>query len=68
MCLSQLLAEPLRGQPCQALVCKYQQSCWGLVSAHGMDPKVGWSLDGLSLSLCSIIFVPAFPFTGGILD
>ena len=25
-----------------------------------MDPKLDWSLDGLSFSLCSI-FVPAFP-------
>ena len=28
---------------------------------HGMDPKLGWSLDDLSFSLYSI-FVPAFPF------
>jgi hypothetical protein len=28
--------------------------------AHGMDPKVGQSLDGHSFHLCSII-VPAFP-------
>ena len=30
------------------------------MSAHGMDPKVGQSLDGLSFSLCPI-FVSAFP-------
>jgi hypothetical protein len=29
------------------------------VSAHGMDPKLGQSLGGLSFSLCSI-FVPPF--------
>ena len=28
------------------------------MSADGMDPYIGWSLDGLSLSLCSIFFFP----------
>jgi hypothetical protein len=31
------------------------------VSVDGMDLKVGQSLDGLSFSICSIFFVPAFP-------
>jgi hypothetical protein len=31
------------------------------VSAHMMDPKVGWSLDGLSFSLCCI-FCPCIFF------
>jgi hypothetical protein len=33
----------------------HQQECLGLVSADGMDPQVGQSLDGLSYSLCSIL-------------
>jgi hypothetical protein len=36
-----------------------QHGLWGFVPAHGMDPKLGWSLEGLSFSLCSI-FVSAF--------
>ena len=31
----------------------HQQQCLGLVSAYGMDPQVGQSLDGFSFSLCS---------------
>jgi hypothetical protein len=31
------------------------------VSAHGMDPKVRWSLGGLPFSLCSIFFWSVFP-------
>jgi hypothetical protein len=55
--LRQVMTEPLRGQPCQALVCKHILpsaivSGFG-GSVDGMDPKVGWSPDGLSFSLCS---------------
>ena len=38
----------------------HQQSCQGLVLVHGMDPKLGRSLGGLSFSLC-FIFVLIFP-------
>ena len=30
-----------------------------LVLAHGIDPQLDWSLDGLFFSLCSI-FIPTF--------
>jgi hypothetical protein len=44
ICLSQVLIEPLRGQPYQAFVGKHflaSAIVSGLVSAAGMDPKVG---------------------------
>ena len=59
-CLSQMLAEPFRGQPCQTPVCKFflaSAIVLGLVSGPRIDPKVGWYLDDLS-----IFFVPEFPF------
>jgi hypothetical protein len=62
ICLRQVLVKTLRGQPCQAPAHKHILAL-AIVSGfgpwHGMDPKVGRSLDGLSFSLCSI-FVPAF--------
>jgi hypothetical protein len=64
ICLRQVLVEPFRGQPCQAPVCKHNMasaSAGGLVPAHGIDPKLGQSLDDFSFSLC-FIFVPAFLF------
>jgi hypothetical protein len=63
MCLSQLLVEPFRRQPCLAPVCKYNMAsvmCQGLVPALGMDHKSWQSLDSLSFCFYSI-FVPAFP-------
>jgi hypothetical protein len=64
MCIGQALAEPLRRQPYQAPVSKrFLASAWclGLVSADGMDPQVGQSLDGLSFSL-SFTFCPCISF------
>ena len=60
--LSQLLVDSLKGQLCSAPVCKHNIEsilCQGLVPAQEMDSKLGWSLDSLSFSLCSI-FVAAF--------
>jgi hypothetical protein len=55
-CICQALAEPLRRQLCQAPVRKYLLAqCLGLVTVYGMDPQVGQSLDGHSLSLCSTL-------------
>jgi hypothetical protein len=51
ICLSQVLAETLRGQPYQAPLCKLILAS-AIVFADGMDPKVGQSLGGLSFSLC----------------
>lgn len=50
--LSQVLVEPLRGQPYQTRVGKHILPS-AIVS--GMGPKVGLSLDGLSFSLCSTL-------------
>jgi hypothetical protein len=36
-------------------------ACWALLSVHGMNPKLGPSLDGLSFNLCSI-FCPCISF------
>lgn len=59
ICIGQTLAEPLREQPYQAGSRQqankhFLESAIVLVSADGMDPKVGHSLDSLSFSLCSI--------------
>ena len=64
ICLNQVLAVPLRDQLYQALVCKHllaSETVWGLLSAEGMEPKVGWSLGGLSFSL-HFIFGPCISF------
>jgi hypothetical protein len=66
ICLSQLQIVPLRGQPCQAPVCKHiiaSVIVSGLGAlhpppAHEMEIKLGWSLDHFSFSLFSI-FVSA---------
>ena len=61
ICLSQVLAELLRGQLHQALVSKhFFASAIVLVSVDEMDSKVRQSLEGLFFSLC-FIFVPEFP-------
>jgi hypothetical protein len=63
ICLSQVLAEPLRVQSYQAPVCKHFLAST-IVSEFGVcrwnGSYGGQSLDVFSFSLCSI-FVPAFP-------
>jgi hypothetical protein len=56
--IGQDLAEPLRRQLYWAPVSKHflaSAIVSGLVSACGMDPQAGQSLDGLSFSLCSTL-------------
>ena len=56
ICICPALAEPLKGHLYKAPVSKYflaQQQC--LVSADGLDPYVGQSLDGLSFNFCSTL-------------
>ena len=66
ICLTQLLVQPLRGQPCQAPVCKHNKASVimsGIGAHHGMEPNLGWSLNNLIFSLRST-FVPAFLLDG----
>ena len=63
-CLSQMLVEPPKRQPCQAPVHKHNMasaivSGFGVCTERVMDPKLDQSLSGLSFSLC-FVFVPAF--------
>jgi hypothetical protein len=55
--------EPLESpRDLEGTVCKHNVAlikCQSLVPAHGMGPKLGWSLDALSFNLCSI-FDPVF--------
>ena len=57
ICLSQLLVEPLRGQPCQAPVCKHNIAlCQGLVPVHRdrtqVGPVTGWPFLQSLLHFC----------------
>ena len=54
LCICQALADPLRRQLYQAPVSMHFLA-FTIVSAFGMDPQVGQSLDGLSCSLCSTL-------------
>ena len=58
LCICQALAESLRRQLHQAPLSKHFLSptmVSGLVTVYGMNPQVGQPLDGLSISLCSIL-------------
>ena len=59
LCTCQALLEPLRRQllsgSCQQALLYVYYSFLGLVSVYGMDPQVGQSLDGLSISFCSTL-------------
>jgi hypothetical protein len=54
ICICQALVETLRRQLYQAPVSKHFLTST-IVTACGMDPQVGQSLDGLSFSLCSAL-------------
>jgi hypothetical protein len=58
ICIGQGVAEPLKGQAYQAPISKHFLASVihrSLLSADGMDPSVGQSLDGLSFRLCSTL-------------
>jgi hypothetical protein len=52
-CICEILSGDSYIRLLSASTCWHPQYCLGLVSAYGMDPQVGQSLDGLSFSLCS---------------
>jgi hypothetical protein len=54
------MLESLREHPCQAPVCKHNRVSaivLDFVSADGMDPKFGRSLDGVSAPFLSLNFL-----------
>ena len=52
---------------CHASTTQHQQQCQGLVPIHGMDSKLGWSLDRFFISICSMLVLDFFFLIGTIL-
>ena len=56
LCICKALAEPLRRQSYQDPLSMYFLAST-IVTVYGMNPQVGQSLDGLSFSFCSTLYL-----------